>query len=66
MTATYEEASKLWPRFAKYRKLIAAIVVSTGPLVAFLAGEPRSFAEIVAAVNTWLLLNLGVYEVKND
>lgn len=65
MTSTFAEASKLWPRIKKYRKLVVAAVGSTVPLILFLL-EPRSAAEIVAAAEGWILLNLGVYGVPND
>lgn len=65
MTDTFTEAGRLWPGIKKYKKLLVSVVVSTGPLVLFLL-EPRSTAEVIAAGQTWLLLNFGVGGVKNE
>lgn len=60
------EAAKLWPALGRYRKLVAALAVSTGPLVTFLLAGPHSAAEIFAASWSWVLVNLGVYGATND
>lgn len=65
MSTVFSEAAKLWPKISPYRKLAAAVVGTTGPLLIFLVSEPRAAEEIIAAVYSWLLTNLGVYGVSN-
>jgi hypothetical protein len=65
MTDTYTEAEALFPRLARYRKLIVALLATTVPLVLFLVSEPHSAPEIVAAAAGWLLANFGVYRFPN-
>jgi len=66
MTDTFTEAGKLWPKVIRYRKLIAALVTTSGPLSFYLLGGPHSAEEIAQAVYAWALVNLGVYGVTND
>lgn len=66
MTDTYDEASNLWPGLARYKKVIVSFLGTTVPFVIFLAEQPRSFAQIVAASGGYVLTNFGVYRVTNE
>lgn len=65
MTDTYDEAASLWPGLARYKKLIVALVGTTAPLVLFLAEQPRSVQQILAASVGYVLTNFGVYRATN-
>jgi len=66
MSDTFSELNALIPSVGKYRKLIASIVTSSFPFAIFLASAPHSAVEILAATQAYVLLNLGVYGVKNE
>ena len=65
MTDTFTELTKLVPKAAKYRKLIASVVTTTIPFIVFLL-DPHTAKEIVTASGSYILVNLGVYGVSND
>lgn len=66
MNDAYTEATALFPKLGRYRKLIVALLATTAPLVIFLTTAPHSAAEIVPAVLAWLLANFGVYRIPNE
>lgn len=66
MNDTYTEATALFPKLGKYRKLIVALLATTAPLLIFLTAAPHSAAEIVPAVIGWGLANFGVYRIPNE
>jgi len=66
MPDPYTEAEVLFPRLARYRKLIVALVATTAPLVIFLTTASHSPAEIIGACLGYLLANFGVYRIPNE
>lgn len=62
---TYDEASALFPKLGRYKKLVVALLGTTAPFVIFLTSAPHTSAEIVAASVGYLLTNFGVYKLPN-
>lgn len=63
---TYDEATALFPKLGKYKKLIVSLLGTTAPFVIFLTSATHSAAEIVPATFLYVLTNLGVYQLPNS
>jgi hypothetical protein len=65
MPDTYDEATALFPKLGKYKKLIVSLLGTTTPFVIFLTSSVHSAAEIIPASLLYLLTNFGVYQLPN-
>lgn len=61
----YDEATRLFPKLGRYRKLIVSLLSTTTPFVVWLVSAPQTPAAIVAASFGYLLANFGVYRLPN-
>lgn len=65
MSSTFDEAARLWPKLARYKKLCVAAVTATAPFVAWLIAGPHTASEIFGWSTAYVLSLFGVYEAKN-
>lgn len=62
---TYDEATALFPKLGRYKKLAVSLLGTTAPFVIFLTSATHSPAEIVTAGVGYLLTNFGIYRLPN-
>ncbi|HYJ22615.1 MAG TPA: hypothetical protein VEW07_11415 [Solirubrobacterales bacterium] len=65
MPDPYDEATALFPKLGKYKKLIVSLLGTTTPFVVYLTSGAHSPKEIVAVALGWLATNFGVYRLPN-
>jgi hypothetical protein len=63
---TYTEATSLFPKLGRYRKLVVSLLTTATPFVIWLVSSPQSAAAIVAASLGFVLANFGVYKIPNE